>query len=181
MKRVVIVGNSGSGKTTLARKIAAVLRCEHIELDAIRHLPGWVEIDRDSFRRIVDEKTTADTWVLCGNASAVADIAWSRADSIVVFDLPRRVVMTRVIKRTFRRAVLRETLWNSNRETLRNVLNFRDPHKSIVAWAWTQHHRYRKQFRALSQRDDLRDKSFYFITNSDDAQKVLTTAGAPAQ
>lgn len=181
MKRVVIVGNSGSGKTTLARQLAQVLHCDHIELDAIRHLPGWVEIERDSFRRIVDEKTSAESWVVCGNASVVADISWPRADSIVVFDLPRRVVMTRVAKRTFRRAVLRERLWNGNRETLRNVLNFRDPHKSIIAWAWTQHHRYKEQFRALAERKDLSDKNFYFITNNEELKKVLATAGDHAQ
>lgn len=181
MKRVVIVGNSGSGKTTLARRLAKVIDCEHIELDAIRHLPGWVEIDRESFRRIVDEKTSSDSWVMCGNASAVADISWSRADSIVIFDLPRRIVMRRVFKRTLRRAVLREELWNGNRESLRNVLNFRDPHKSIIAWAWTQHHRYRKQFSELAQREDLRDKNFYFITDGNEARKILAIAGDRAQ
>ncbi len=181
MRRIVIVGNSGSGKTTLARQLSDVMGCEHIELDAIRHLPGWVEIDRDSFRRIVDERTQQDSWVMCGNASAVADISWARADTIVVFDLPRRVVMTRVVKRTFRRAIFRETLWNGNRESIRKVLTFRDPHTSIISWAWTQHNRYHNQFRELSVHADLVDKSFYFLTSQKDVKNLIATASALAQ
>lgn len=181
MKRVVIVGNSGSGKTTLAVRLAKTLRCEHIELDAIRHLPGWVEIDRDSFRRVIAEKTAQDSWVMCGNASAVADISWSRADSIIVFDLPRRVVMARIVKRTFRRAVFRQKLWNGNRESIRKVLTFRDPHTSIIAWAWTQHYRYKEQFRELSKREDLQDKNFYFVTCHKDLQHIFAIAGDHAQ
>jgi adenylate kinase family enzyme len=177
MKRVVVAGNSGSGKTTLAIQLAALLQCEHIELDGIRHLPGWLEIDRDSFRKIVSEKTAQESWVLCGNASAVSDISWLRADSIVVFDLPRRVVMMRLIKRTIRRTVFRQTLWNGNRESLRKVLTFRDPHTSILAWAWTQHYRYRQQFEALAQREDLQQKNFYFVRNRKDVEKVLAIAG----
>lgn len=181
MKRVVIVGNSGSGKTTLAVRLASILQCEHIELDAIRHLPNWVEIDRESFRHVVLEKTQQDSWVMCGNASAVADISWSRADSVIVFDLPRRVVMTRIVKRTLRRAVFRQALWNGNRESLRKVLTFRDPHTSIIAWAWTQHSRYKKQFRDLSTHDDFSDKNFYFVTCRKDLQRVVAIAGGHAQ
>lgn len=181
MKRVVVVGNSGSGKTTLARQLSALIDADHIELDAIRHLPGWVEIDRESFRRIVDERTQRDTWVMCGNASVVADISWPRADTIVVFDLPRRIVMTRVIKRTLRRAIFRETLWNGNRESIRKVLTFRDPHTSIIAWAWTQHHRYHTQFRELAERDDLSDKDFYFLTSKKDVERFMAIAGDRVQ
>lgn len=177
MKRVVVVGNSGSGKTTLALQLAELLQCEHIELDAIRHLSGWVEIDRDSFRKIVSEKTTQESWVLCGNASAVSDISWPRADSIVVFDLPRRVVMMRLIKRTIRRTVFRQTLWNGNRESFRKILKFRDPHTSIIAWAWTQHYVYKEKFLKLSQSDGLKDKHFYFVRNKKDVDKILTIAG----
>ena len=181
MKRVVVMGNSGSGKTTLATQLAEVMKCEHIELDAIRHLPGWQEIDRESFRKIVDQKTLGNSWVLCGNASVVADIYLPRADTIVIFDLPRRIVMNRVIVRTVKRFVFRQKLWNGNRESLRNILNFRDPRKSIIAWAWTQHHRYHKQFQELSQRSDLQDKKFYFITRPTDVEKIRFIAGGHAQ
>jgi adenylate kinase family enzyme len=180
VKRVVVLGNSGSGKTTLAAELAGIMGCGHIELDAIRHLPGWVEIDRETFRRVVDERTSAASWVLCGNASAVADIALSRADTVVVFDLPRWLVMARVLRRTIKRAVLHQELWNGNRETLRNVLALGDPHRSIVAWAWTQHHRYRGMYLALSRRQEMVGKEFVFLRTRGDARRFLATAAALA-
>ena len=46
---------------------------------------------------------------------------WQRADTVVWLDLPRRIVMRQVVSRTFRRSILREELWNGNREPLRNL------------------------------------------------------------
>jgi ABC-type taurine transport system ATPase subunit len=42
LMRIVVVGTSGAGKTTLARKIAAVLELQHIELDAINWRDGAI-------------------------------------------------------------------------------------------------------------------------------------------
>ena len=45
-----------------------------------------------------------------------------RADTVVWLDLPRRVWLPRLVRRTLRRVVRREELWNGNRESLRGVL-----------------------------------------------------------
>lgn len=175
MNRVAILGNSGSGKSTLAREISQILDCDHIELDAIRHLPGWQEIDVDSFRKEIDRRTNTSRWVLCGNASVVADIYLSRADTVIIFDLPRRVVMWRVIKRSLIRVLFRQQLWNGNRETLRKVLKLWNPHESIVAWAWTQHDSYRRLLRDLAEQEMMKSKEVHFVCNQNDANKLLST------
>jgi adenylate kinase family enzyme len=41
LPRVSVVGTSGCGKTTFARRLAQIIGCEFIELDAIHWLPNW--------------------------------------------------------------------------------------------------------------------------------------------
>jgi len=146
--RIALLGVSGSGKTTLAREIAGRLGCEHIELDAIHHLADWTPIDRDEMRRIVSDRTAADRWVVDGNYSRmVADIVMARADTVVLLDLPRRVVMWRIVARSLRRLARREELWNGNRERLRYLFKLR-PEENIILWAWTTHGQRRESFDA---------------------------------
>jgi adenylate kinase family enzyme len=150
VRRVSVVGNSGSGKTAFASALASQLGVPHVELDAINHQPNWVPLPREDFRREVGAVAAGEGWVIDGNYSAVRDLVWARADTVVCLDLPRRTVMRRVITRTLRRTLWREELWNGNREPLTNLVS-RDPVKSIIAWSWTQHARYHAQFLAAAE------------------------------
>ena len=145
MQRISVVGNSGSGKSVLALELANRLGVAHIELDAIFHQPGWGELPVDDFRQRVTEATAAEGWVVDGNYSAVRDLVWQRADTVVWLDLPRHVVMRRILRRSACRVIFRRELWNGNRERWRNLASM-DPATSIIAWAWTQHHAYRQRY-----------------------------------
>jgi adenylate kinase family enzyme len=147
MHRVSLVGIPGSGKTTVGRQLAASLGVPFVELDAIFHQPGWGELPRDDFRQRVSEALTADRWVVDGNYSAVQDLVWQRADTVVWLDLPRPLVMRRIILRTIRRAVTRERLWNGNREPLTNFYRL-DPEKNVIRWAWVKYHEYVERYGA---------------------------------
>jgi len=130
------VGSSGSGKSTLAFRLAGLIGAEHIELDALFHQPNWVPLQDAEFTSRVARAVTADSWVVDGNYGIVRDIVWGAADTIVWIDLPRRVVMTRLVRRTIGRVVFRKELWNGNRESFRDVFSL-DPDRSVVVWAWT--------------------------------------------
>jgi hypothetical protein len=65
----------------------------------------------------------------------------------VWLDLPRGLVMRRVILRTVRRALTRERLWNGNREPLTNFYRM-DPEKNIIRWAWVKHAGYVERYGA---------------------------------
>jgi adenylate kinase family enzyme len=145
VRRVSVVGNSGSGKSTLAAGLAARLGVPFVELDSIFHQPGWTELPRDEFRARVGAVAAGEEWVIDGNYTAVRDLVWARADTVVWIDLPRRLVMRRVVGRTIRRAVLRQELWNGNREPSSNWLTL-DPERSIIMWAWTQHAKSRARY-----------------------------------
>lgn len=154
-QRISIVGCSGSGKTHLARRLATRLGCPHIELDAIFHQPGWQPLPRAEFRARVEAALQAPRWIVEGAYSTVRPLTLSRADTVIWLDLPRPVVMRQVIARTLGRLLLRKTLWNGNRERLRNLLSL-DPERSIILWTWTRHAVYRARF-AAEQRDPAND------------------------
>jgi thymidylate kinase len=142
--RIVVQGASGSGKTTLAQALAARLRFPHLELDGLFHQPNWTPLELERFRRAVEEFTDQPRWVIDGNYSHVRDIVWSRADVIAFIDLPKSLVMYRIVKRTMRRLIRQEEMWNGNRESFRNVISL-DPAKNIMLWSWTTHAKYHEQ------------------------------------
>jgi adenylate kinase family enzyme len=150
MHRVSVVGIPGSGKTTVGRQLAASLGVPFIELDSMFHQPGWVELPVDDFRKRVTEALTAPAWVVDGNYSAVRDLVWQRADTVVWLDLPRRRVMYRIILRTVRRALTRERLWNGNREPLSNFYRL-DPAKNIIRWTWVRYADYIERYGTAMQ------------------------------
>ncbi len=147
MNRISVIGSSGSGKTTVARALAERLAIPYLELDAVFHQPGWVARPDEEFRSIVFDFAKGDRWVIDGNYTShgVAQVVWPRADTIVWLDPPRRVVMTRVVRRTLRRVITREELWNGNREPWTNLYRL-DPYKNIVVWAWSRFGHTRRKY-----------------------------------
>lgn len=175
-----MVGCSGSGKTTLAAGLAARLDARHVELDAIYHQPGWTELPEEEFRRRVDEATSVGRWVVDGNYSAVHDVVWSKADTVVWFDLPWPVVLSRTVRRTIRRVITREELWNGNREPLSNLWSF-NPQKSIIAWAATRHRVYHRRY--LAAEVDPRWSGLHFVRlrSQGEVDAFVTAAGPGAK
>ena len=149
-----MLGNSGSGKTQLARRIAAELGLPHLELDSVQHRAGWVEAPVEEFRQEVrDFRDRSDVeaggWVVDGNyASKLGDVL-DTADCVVWLDYSRRVVMTRVVRRTLARLLDRQELWNGNRERWSSLAR-RRPEENIVLWAWTKHDDYRERYAAAA-------------------------------
>lgn len=179
MQRISIVGNSGTGKTTMAREIAGALGIPHLELDGLHHLPNWEPIERELFRERVAEFIAGDAWVVDGNYSAVQDLIWHRADTVVWLDLPRRTVMRQLLPRTLRRLVTREQLWNGNTESWRDMLSL-DPTRSIVLWAWTEHRKYVERY-TQAQRDPAnRHLTFFRVRSRIDRERLVAELAVQA-
>ena len=136
-RRVLVAGTSGSGKTTLAVRIAGALQLPHVEIDALFHGPGW--IPRPEFEADVHRFSAGPRWVTEWQYSAVRAHLADRADLLVWLDLPRAVVVRQVVRRTLRRRLQRQALWNGNVEPpLWTIFTDRD---HIVRWAWRTHDR----------------------------------------
>jgi adenylate kinase family enzyme len=134
MQRVLVSGISGAGKSTLARRVAAARGLPYHELDALHHGAGWVK--RPSFEADVEAIATSERWITEDQyASFLGSLLWERADTVLWLDMPRSVVMRRVVVRTFARLLLRRELWNGNRERWRDLPTAEHP----IRWAWSQH------------------------------------------
>ena len=151
MRRVSVIGSSGSGKTTTARALAERMGVPWLELDSVFHQPGWQPRPDPEFQADVESFVDGDGWVVDGNYTShgVAQIVWPRADTIVWLDPRRAVVMGRVIRRTVRRVITREELWNGNREPLSNLYS-RDPEENIIVWAWTRYDHVRRKYERMA-------------------------------
>lgn len=170
VQRIAIVGSSGSGKTWLATRLAAVLGRAHVELDAIHNGPGWAAASAEEMRAKLDLlRPASGAWVADGNyESKGGGLVRERADAIIWLDLSRRVVMSQLIRRTARRALLRERLWNDNRESLRDVLSL-DPERSVIRWSWTRHAQIRARYAAQADSRWVRVTSRAEITRLTEA------------
>lgn len=145
MQRISVIGTSGSGKTIVASRTAEALGVPHVELDALHWEPGWQEAPLEVFRERVNDAIRGERWVVDGNYSKVRDIVWGRADTVLWLDYPFHTLFMRLLWRTLRRIILRERLWNDNRESLRMMLS-RD---SILLWAINSYPRRKIEFPGL--------------------------------
>jgi adenylate kinase family enzyme len=137
----LITGASGAGKSTLRLVISDLLELPTVELDSLYHGHNWTV--RPTFVADVDSFTSAPAWVTEWQYSSVKPLLLSRSDVLVWLDHTRWTVMRRIIRRTLRRRVIRQQLWNGNYEPpLRTVLTDRE---HIVRWAWDTYHRRRNE------------------------------------
>jgi adenylate kinase family enzyme len=135
-RRVLVAGVTGAGKTTLARRVGEILGLPHTELDGLYHGRGWVP--RPSFIHDVEAFTAEPAWVTEWQYTAVRGLLASRADTLVWLDLPPRVPLWRVFRRTVVRRFRGTVLWNENVEPpLRTMIGNPD---HILRWAVRTRH-----------------------------------------
>lgn len=144
MRRVVIFGTTGSGKSWLAQRLAERTGLRVVELDALYWGRDWQPAPVDLFRYRVENEIHDDGWIVVGNYGQVRDLTWRSADTLVWLDLPLPLVVSRLARRTLKRAFTKEELWGTgNRETLANAFFSR---QSILLWALKTHRRNRERF-----------------------------------
>ncbi|MBO1754923.1 AAA family ATPase [Allobranchiibius sp. CTAmp26] len=141
-RRILVAGVSGTGKTTLAGRVAQATGVPHTEIDSLFHGPDWTP--RPQFMAEVSALVAGPCWITEWQYGEARPLLAEHADLLIWLDLPfTRVTLPRVVRRTLRRRLQREELWNGNVEPpLRTILH--DP-EHIVRWAV----RIRRKYRTL--------------------------------
>ena len=102
MRRVLVMGCSGSGKSTFGRRLADKLGLPFVSIDQIYWQPGWREPVIAEFGAKMAAEAEKAAWVIDGNymTNGAGELRRTRADTILVFDLPRWLCMVSVIRRS---------------------------------------------------------------------------------
>ncbi|MGW4559157.1 adenylate kinase [Streptomyces sp. NPDC004365] len=134
MKRILVVGVTGAGKSTLAQALSWRSALPYHEMDALYfNGPDWAV--NGALAEDVAILTAEPCWIIDSlGYPEVRDLLWDRADTVIWLDYPRRVIMPRVLRRSFRRTVRREVLFGGIRETWKGWLSREHP----AWWAWSQ-------------------------------------------
>jgi adenylate kinase family enzyme len=142
VRRVSVVGPTGSGKSTVAAAIARRFELPLSHLDRLRYSGDWSPIPDEELRHIVTGLVGHDEWVIDGNYASVRDLVWGRVQLVVWLDLPRRVTMTRLLRRTLRRLVRANDEGEDPPESWRRVLSTQSP----LLWAFRTHAALRREY-----------------------------------
>lgn len=99
--KIAVIGYSGSGKSTLARILGERYGLPILHMDAVHHLPGWVERDPESEEAILtDFLNSHESWAIDGNYSRVCfQRRVEEADLVIMLLFNRFYSLFRVVKR----------------------------------------------------------------------------------
>jgi len=150
VRRVSIVGPAGSGKTTLSGDWQDFRGLPYVKVDALQVIDSCVRASPEEFLRRIEEVASQESWILDGNVDIsgvyhAADTAWERADLVIWLDLPRRILMRRLLVRTAIRALRRSALSEATHQRWRDLFVF-DPNRSVLAWTWSEQPRLRDAY-----------------------------------
>ena len=169
MRRVIIMGPPGSGKSTLARRLGSLHDLPVFHLDHAFWRPGWSPAPPKEFLAEVERIAGLPAWVTDGNYGAALAPRLARADTVVFLDLPPRVYLPRVLRRTLVGAVVGRTQAPGCRERL-------DAAFLRYAFAW----RRERRDRDLALLDGFRGTLLVPRTDAD-ARRVADRLGQTAR
>ena len=169
--RINVVGTSGCGKSTVGKRIAERLNVPYIQLDELFWKPNWAEsTDEELFPRL-EKALSADEWVLDGNYNRTTSIKWKRVQMVVFLDLPFRIVLYRIIKRSLHRGIRNEELWHGNKETLWKHLFTRD---SMILWTIKRFSMNRKRYTELFEKPEYSHIKFVRLCSDKEVEDFVT-------
>lgn len=170
-ERILIYGVTGSGKSTLAVEIGRRSGIPCHLVDELTWEPGWTEVPADVQRERISAICLTDRWVMDSAYGKWLDLPLQRAELIVALDYPRWFSLARLLRRTARRLVTKETACNGNVETLRQALG----RNSIVRWHFSSF--ARKRGRILAWASDPAVPEMLIMRSQRDTDRWLRQLG----
>jgi len=145
VQRIVVVGCAGSGKSTLSRELADRTGLPLTERDALGVLGSR------EYRDALAALARGSRWILDGAPYYEDDLIYGAADTVIILDYPRPLVMWRVLRRSVAVELSRRTVGAHHPSGPRAWLDREHP----LRWAWTSHRQRHEEGLALTTRPDL--------------------------
>lgn len=171
-RRIWLVGPSGAGKTTLAHALRTRLALPHEELDRLFWLPGWQQAAVPDFLAAVTELADQPAWLIDGQYDMAHEVLRDRADLVIWLDPPVHVVFPRLLRRTVRRLISHEALWNDNRERPSGAVE-------LIRWAVQQWPKVRRHNLDLAAYLAARGVPCLRVRSSAEAARLVAAMPTP--
>ncbi|MCF7810886.1 adenylate kinase [bacterium] len=168
--KFAVVGSSCAGKTTVSREIAEKLNLNCTQIDAVFWQPNWREKPENDFRRIIDELTSKDSWVVDGCYTRLHDLTLGRAEVIVWLNYSFTRVFRQAFLRTVKRAAKKTEIFSGCRESF--YLSF-FTRESILWWVLTTWKRKRTQYRKIFDEKTFGDKEYVELRTRKETERYL--------
>lgn len=99
MERILVIGSPGTGKSTLSVALSRKLSLPLVHLDQLFWRPGWVQVPRDEFDRLLEAELHRERWIIDGNFSRTLSRRLAFCDTVIYLDFSTFAALTGVIKR----------------------------------------------------------------------------------
>lgn len=173
MKRVVVMGASGAGKSTFSEELAAAVGASHIDRD--RFWSDSVPMESPEYGAAIEKAISVDTWVFDGMPYYVEDLVFPRVDTVVCLDYPKRVVMSRVIRRSLKQSLLRQQVGVHSPQPFKDWRKAEHP----VRWAWSTYLERREQMGDWANRPEVRHAKWILLKSPQQASRWLERQQSP--
>lgn len=162
-QRIMIFGRPGSGKSGFAQALAQRLGLPVYHTDKIFYVKNWVERDHDEFIKMQKAIVAEPRWVIDGNAMRSLELRYARAEVAIVYCLPKRVCLWRILKRVFTKR--RETI-DDRAEGCEDRFNWR-----LIDYMMKFDDRLMRYFEPLKK--IYPDVKLYYVRSDEDAKKLM--------
>lgn len=161
------MGSGGSGKSTFSRELGRLTGIPVTHLDREYWRPGWEETPKEEWKDRVAAMLAAESWIMDGNFGGTRAMRMRAADTIIFLDLPRRVCLYRVLKRTLK-------YYGKSRPDMTEGCNERLD-LEFIGWVWSYRHRSRK--RLLAELENVGERRVIILRNASAVRDFLTSIG----
>lgn len=161
--KIHIIGCSGSGKTYFAKALSKKYKIPHFDLDDIQwdHSGGYgAKMPVEKCTELLNHILENDYWIIEGVYCTWVGKCFEDADKTFVLDIPKRIYIYRIIKRSVKRKLALE---KGKKETLKSVYN-------LLKWTNTFQSKSMVEIKKILSA--YPEKSFW-LHSSKDVQKWL--------
>lgn len=162
-QRILVLGSSGSGKSTFSVQLGKAAGLPVIHLDQLFWRPGWESVSNEEFDALLDQELEKECWIMDGNYGRTMQRRIDRCDTILYFDLPRRVCLLSVLKR----------IW-THHGTTRPDMGDDCPERfdwAFIKWIWTFNKKHRQTYLTILKSQT--EKNVYVIKSRKELPALL--------
>lgn len=168
MKKVIVIGSGGAGKSTFARELGERTGIDVIHLDREYWRPNWDAMPAGEWEAKVAEMLRREAWIMDGNFGGTREMRIAAADTIIFLDLPRRVCLYRIFKRTIK-------YYGRSRPDMTEGCDEKFDLEFFL-WVWNYPNASRK--RLMTELEKFPEKSVVVIRSQREADAFLSRVAA---